>query len=263
MNPIPLFLSATLVASIAVPVPGPVSALGLPSDPHGIYAIVESARLVPNEQSPERLELSGAFSVAIVTGRGRYATPTWGRIALTAPEKGRAECIEQWRAVVAAAGTGEVIAFSSRYEQRDVRVVPPGPDPAPAGVMGASFDVWKVTRDDWGPAIALQQLCRPLSPVGELAVESYWTRDQSGEITFEFANCVAESEGLRFMVTARTRDEFVSSPLLTPGKERTSWKTRLSLVKGTEIEWTVVAVGLPEATHPVAAARCVVASVKE
>jgi hypothetical protein len=263
MNPVHLFLFATLVASIAAPTKGPVAAPDLPSDPHGIYAIVETARLVPNEQSPERLELSGAFSIAIVIGRARYATPTWGRIALTAPEKQRAECIEQWRAVVAAAGTGDVIAFSSRYEQRDVRVVPLGPDPAPAGVMGASFDVWKVTRDDWGPAIALQRLCRPLSPMGELAVESYWTRDQSGEITFEFANCIARSEGLRFLVTARTRDEFVASPLLTPGKERTSWKTRLSLVKGTEIEWTVVAVDSADDTHPVASARCVVASVKE
>lgn len=81
------------------------------SDPVGIYGIVEKVVFEPNEQSPERIQIWGAFAAVEGTGQGFFNVKK-GYLYFVDPV--RSDIIrKEWRDLKAIAGTGQAIAFSN------------------------------------------------------------------------------------------------------------------------------------------------------
>lgn len=106
------------------------------SDPAGIYAIVDKVSFEPNETSPERVQVWGAFTLS--EGRGEnYETARRGYMYFKLgpePEVARKE----WTDLKSVAGTGQIVAFGFRhYPKGTVRkpdVKPENPDVHPKGL---------------------------------------------------------------------------------------------------------------------------------
>lgn len=96
-----------------------------PSDPVGIYGVVEKVVLEPAQGEPERVQLWGVFALAVRKDRDAYEEPTRGVIyARLVPGKEKA-CRAEWADFEKLAVKGEPVAFGSRYEKQP-RVRLPG-----------------------------------------------------------------------------------------------------------------------------------------
>jgi hypothetical protein len=80
--------------------------------------------LEPNEQTPERIKIWGAFSLA--AGRGdSYQAPECGYLYFQIVSGQEKQCRAEWADFKRLAGTGQVIAFGNRYRTKlVVRTVP-------------------------------------------------------------------------------------------------------------------------------------------
>jgi hypothetical protein len=94
------------------------------SDPVGIYARVDRVWMEPNEQTPERIKIWGAFSVA--AGRGdTYLAPECGYLYFQIDPGHEKECRAEWADFKRVAGNGQIIAFGNRYGTKlTIRTVP-------------------------------------------------------------------------------------------------------------------------------------------
>jgi hypothetical protein len=243
MNLLPVCAVATLVAVLPVP-SGP--AAPLPSDPVGVFAVIDKVVLKPNAEKPTECELHGAFAVAEGRHGDYYRSPRRGVLRFKPGEKPD-EAAAQWRELQKKAGSGEVLAFSSRWEQfadgtAPVLVVGEG-DPAPApATYGAAIGLQKVSRDGYGPIRELSLLPR-CEPVGEVAVaaDARWPAKQ---VTFTCRNCAAAEPALAYVFEVQTSDgERFASGAVAAGKETTSWTTSLALQPGEKVTWSVHVVG--------------------
>jgi hypothetical protein len=90
---------------------------GLASDPVGIYAIVDKVVLEPNETSPERIQIWGAFAIA--EGRGEtYRNAERGYLYYKLNTEKPTVCRNEWSDLKSVAGTGQIVAFGFRYEEK-------------------------------------------------------------------------------------------------------------------------------------------------
>ena len=88
----------------------------LASDQMGIYALVDKVALEPNERSPERIQVWGAF--AITEGGYTYKDAERGYLYYKVnPDKPTA-CHNEWADLKSVAGTGQIVAFGSRYGEK-------------------------------------------------------------------------------------------------------------------------------------------------
>ena len=84
------------------------------SDPAGIYARVDRVSMEPNEQTPERIKIWGAFCLA--AGRGdSYQAPECGYLYFQIAAGQERQCRAEWADFERVAGTGQCIAFGNRY----------------------------------------------------------------------------------------------------------------------------------------------------
>jgi hypothetical protein len=92
----------------------------LASYPVGVYSLVERVIFEPNEQSPQRIQVWGAFSFIDAAGSNAATTPHRGYLYFSMPSSvsgSEAETIrKEWADLKAVAGTGQAVAFGSwRY----------------------------------------------------------------------------------------------------------------------------------------------------
>lgn len=100
----------------------------LASDPTGIYALVDKVVLEPNAQSPERIQIWGVFILAKEKSRNEYDPPVRGYLYFSLPnekQETRNTALAQlspteiakteWTDLKKIAGTGQCVAFGSRY----------------------------------------------------------------------------------------------------------------------------------------------------
>src|SRR5204863_2349296 len=100
------------------------------SDPVGVYALVDKVILEPNGEAAQRVQVWGAFSVA--TGRGEaYAPPVRGYLYFTVAQGKEDVCRHEWNDFKKVAGTDQVVALGSRYEQQKLTVRRPKARPRP------------------------------------------------------------------------------------------------------------------------------------
>src|SRR6266536_4927895 len=89
----------------------------LASDPIGIYALVDKVVLEPSEANPERIQIWGAFAIAEGYGY-TYKDAERGYLYYKLnPDKPTA-CHNEWADRKSVAGTGQIVAFGSRYGEK-------------------------------------------------------------------------------------------------------------------------------------------------
>jgi hypothetical protein len=89
----------------------------LASDPVGIYALVDKVVLEPNETNPERVQIWGAFAIAEGNGY-TYKNAERGYLYYKVNSEKPAACRNEWSDLKSVAGTGQIVAFGSRYAEK-------------------------------------------------------------------------------------------------------------------------------------------------
>jgi len=93
------------------------AARALASDPVGIYALVDKVVFEPNESNPERVQVWGAFAIA--EGHGyTYQNAERGYLYYKVNTEKPAVCRNEWSDLKSVAGTGQIVAFGSRYAEK-------------------------------------------------------------------------------------------------------------------------------------------------
>jgi len=87
------------------------------SDPIGIYALVDRVVIEPSDAQPERIQIWGAFSVATRQFGDQYSPPIRGYLYYQLPPEKAGAARAEWADMQKIAGTGQIIAFGSRYQQ--------------------------------------------------------------------------------------------------------------------------------------------------
>ena len=85
------------------------------SDPIGIYAIVDKVVLEPNENSPQRIQIWGAFALTDGKSGDGYLAAQKGVLYYTLAPGKEAISSREWADLKSIAGTGQGIGFGMRY----------------------------------------------------------------------------------------------------------------------------------------------------
>ena len=124
------------------------------SDPTAVYARVDKVVLEPNADSASAIQIWGVFSLAKPNDRNDYLPPARGYLYLKLGSN-QAAARKEWADLKAVAGTGQIIAFGSRYDPQarlrkaDERAENPDP-------YSTNIGLQKVRgRTDWPPVRAL------------------------------------------------------------------------------------------------------------
>src|SRR5262245_22057886 len=94
-----------------------VSAKLMASGQVGIYAVISKVVLEPNDRSPERIQIWGAFTLVEggTGGNGATLTPRRGYLYFTLPvaeeRLQREAALKEWADFKSIAGTGQAVAF--------------------------------------------------------------------------------------------------------------------------------------------------------
>jgi hypothetical protein len=106
------------------------------SDPIGIYAVIDRVVLEPSDAQPERIQIWGAFSVAMKQFGDEYSPPVRGYLYYQLPSEKAQAAKTEWSDMQKVAGTGQIIAFASRYQK--FGTIRRGPGPAATGDVDES-----------------------------------------------------------------------------------------------------------------------------
>lgn len=215
------------------------------SEPTGVFAIIDKVILKPDAEKPTEIELHGAFAVA-AGGRGDCYRAARAGVLRFALGKGPEESVKQWREMQKHAGTGAILAFSSRYEQNargaaPVRVVDASATPGPLPPYGCEFGLHRLDGANWGPLRELSLLPRCEEARVEEAERPAWLPRL---VTLSCRNCTAADTDLTYVfeVQTSTGDRF-ASPTIPAGAGKTSWKTEIFLEPGETATWSVHVTG--------------------
>jgi len=121
------------------------------SDLVGVCAIVEKVTFEPNEATPERVQIQGVFALGIYRADG-YTAPVRGYMYFKIPQgREAAVALKEWTDLKAVAGTGQGVAFGTRYAPvgtvRDLHLKPANPDVYEI----SDYGVIKVSADSRNP----------------------------------------------------------------------------------------------------------------
>ena len=153
MNLIPNRLAGLgLVAAALFPVIGtarPLRAL-VPSDPMGVYCLVEKVVLEPAEK-PERAQVWGVCALANQND-WFFQAPATGYFYYTVPAT-RADAVRaEWQDLKSVAGTREVVGFGRRYQPVG-RLRPAAESPASPDAYPLHLGVTKVGTGRFAPEV--------------------------------------------------------------------------------------------------------------
>ena len=111
------------------------------SGPLGIYGIVDKVVFEPNEQSPERIQVWGAFSFADTKDGSAYGPAQRGYLYYTCPAGQESICRKEWSDLKSVAGKGTGVGFGFRYADKgrvrkaDEKASSPDPYPIERGLV--------------------------------------------------------------------------------------------------------------------------------
>jgi hypothetical protein len=126
------------------------------SDPVGIYAFVDKVVLEPSDGSPERIQVWGGFALA--EGRGeQYAAPQRGYMYFTLKPGEEETCRKEWNDLKSMAGTGQIVAFGTRYKAKGT-IRKPADKPEKPDAYPTGFGLTKINRTDYAPVKGLLEL---------------------------------------------------------------------------------------------------------
>ena len=127
-------LAWAVIAATLIPVHG--------SDRTAVYARVDRVVLEPNDDAPEAIHVWGVFSLAKPNDPNEYLPPAKGYLYFRLPAA-KEVARREWADLKAAAGTGNIVSFGSRWELR-ARVRPGDEKPAAPDPYSVNVGITKV-----------------------------------------------------------------------------------------------------------------------
>ena len=126
------------------------------SDPVGLYALIDKVKFEPSDDKPERIVISGAFSVAEGERGEKYKSPEKGYIYFSLPEKKQDVALKEWSDLKSVAGKNEVVGFSTRWGE-PAKVRKEGEAPKNPDVFRTGIGVVRMEKrgSDYPPVKAL------------------------------------------------------------------------------------------------------------
>ena len=124
------------------------------SDPIGVYARIDKVVMEPDDRTPQRIQVWGAFSIADTRNPSDYLPVRHGYLYFMLPGDMSA-ALREWADLKAVAGTPQIVAFGSRWHSTpslrrgDEAPRPPDPYAINVGVMKIN------DRTDYAPVRAL------------------------------------------------------------------------------------------------------------
>ena len=98
----------------------------------GIYAIVEKVVLEPNDRSPSRIQIWGAFAYADADQRGESSQAKRGYLYFSLPGTKTEAVLKEWADLKTIAGTGQAVGFGHYgYIGRFSEIQPDAPTASP------------------------------------------------------------------------------------------------------------------------------------
>src|SRR3954464_10856745 len=85
------------------------------SDPVGIYALIDRVVIEPSDSQPQRVQIWGAFSLAVKNHGDQYSPPVRGYLYYSLDGQKDAAARAEWADMKTVAASGQIIAFASRY----------------------------------------------------------------------------------------------------------------------------------------------------
>ncbi len=108
------------------------------SDPVGVYGIVEKVVFEPNDASPQRIQVWGAFAIANRNNPNDYQTAQRGYLYYTLTPGKEELCLREWNDLKTVAGTGQPVAFGVRWTAKErLRKSTDKPDSPDAYTLGS------------------------------------------------------------------------------------------------------------------------------
>jgi hypothetical protein len=103
------------------------------SDRMSVYAKVDKVILEPNAETPTAVQIWGVFSIAQRENPNDYQPAARGYLYYALPSRSPELARREWNDLKTVAGTGEIVAFGSRWEGvprlRQANDKPSNPDP--------------------------------------------------------------------------------------------------------------------------------------
>jgi hypothetical protein len=215
-----------------------LAGLARASDPVGIYALVEKVVLEPKDDKPERAQVWGLFRFAVKNFGDEYTAPFYGYIDYhLAPGKAD-DTRREWADFKKVAGTGQVVAFASRYGAKGtLHKASEKPDKSDAYPIVDGLH--KIEATSGGVAKELRSIPWPVEPTDG--------RDAPDLPVVLKAHGIADKdrENVRYVfeITNATGDKETSEPVPAGARDNmASWKPKMAVKGGVEYTWRVWAV---------------------
>jgi hypothetical protein len=124
------------------------------SDPTAVYAKVDRVVLEPNAEAPDTIQIWGVFSMAQPNNRNDYQPAARGYLYFALPAN-KEVARREWSDLKSVAGTGQIVAFGSRFGGT-ARLRQPADQPGSPDAYAINMGVTKVQgRTDYAPIRAL------------------------------------------------------------------------------------------------------------
>ena len=144
-----------LVAVTALMLAGLVVAQA--SDRVGVYGRVDKIVMEPNDQAPQRIQVWGAFAIAVPRNPYDYQPAASGYLYFTLPANAEL-ALKEWADLKAVAGTSQIVAFGTRWECC-ARLRKADERPAAPDKYSMNLGVTKINgRTDYAPIRSLLEM---------------------------------------------------------------------------------------------------------
>ena len=238
------FAVVAILLALAAPAPAPQPTDPPPSEPSGVYAILDKVVMKPNAEQPTEVELHGAFAVAEGSRGSYYRAARRGVLRFSAGKKPE-DAVALWRELMKHAGSGVCVAFSTRWEQfvpqNPLRVAAPNEPAGPPVPYGCGMGVTVMQNAHYGSVRELELLPRCLETTLPAPGRTEYPCQQ---VAFACENCIAKDKDLFYVFEVETSDgERFASGLVPAGEGKTSWTAGLALQAGEKVTWSVHVVG--------------------
>ena len=127
------------------------------SDMIGVYGRVDKVVMEPNDQAPQRIQVWGVFAMASPENGNDYLPPARGYLYYTLPSSAQL-ALKEWADLKAVAGTGQIVAFGTRFHSSPRRVRLRNAEERPESPDAYAMDIGlrKITgRTDYAPVRAI------------------------------------------------------------------------------------------------------------
>jgi hypothetical protein len=131
---------------------------GAYSDWTGVYARVDKVVFEPNETAPERIQIWGAFALPTKNNRNDYDAAQRGYLYYSLTPGKEEVCRKEWADLKAVAGSGEIVAFGSRFQPSRLRKAKDKPTDPDVYPLDHGLTKMGDRRSDYAPIRELRSL---------------------------------------------------------------------------------------------------------